>query len=74
MKVALTKKQYRQIKPYLDFLQNQTRKPHAMLVAQISDVYPMMRVGLIPGKHTVRFVAAASEKIPDSARTSKVKE
>ena len=45
-----------------------------MLVAQISDVYPMMRVGLIPGKHAVRFVAAASEKIPDSARTSKVKE
>jgi hypothetical protein len=68
MIVKLTKRQYKAIQPYLDFIKGQEKKPYSMLVAQISDIGPRMRVGLIPGKRALSWVAAATEEIPASTK------
>jgi hypothetical protein len=60
--VKLTRAQIKQLKPYFAALKDQPiGKPYGMLVAQISDVFPQMRVGFIPGKLTRRFLWVARE-------------
>lgn len=62
MIVKLTRAQLKQLKPYFQALKDQpVGKPYGMLVAQISDRLPQMRVGFIPGELTKRFLFAARE-------------